>query len=243
MKTVGVLGGMGPEATAYFFALLVRNTRAARDQDHVPVIVCNLPRIPDRTRAILHGGPSPLPALRRGLETLSRAGADFAVMPCVSAHYFYAGLAARSPIPIVHLLKETTADIRKRFPRIRTIGLLATTGTVSTGIVADVFRLAGIEVLVPGGPGQKRVMTAIYGRRGIKAGTAAGHPHRILLGVAGELVRMGAQAIVAGCTEIPIVIGEDDLTVPFIDPMRAAALACILRAGGFIRDAGRPSAS
>lgn len=239
MKTVGVLGGMGPEATAYFFALLVRNTKASQDGDHVPVIVYSLPQIPDRTRAILHRGPNPLPYLIRGLEALAGAGADFAVMPCISAHYFYPRLAARSPIPIVHLLEEAAADVGRRFPRIRTVGLLATTGTVRTGIVAGAFRAAGIEVLVPDGHGQNRVMSAIYGKRGIKAGTTAGAPRKALLAVAEELVRRGARGIIAACTEVPLAIGHQDLSVPFVDPMRAAARACILRAGGRVSDGAR----
>jgi aspartate racemase len=240
MKTVGVLGGMGPEATAYFFTLLIKNTRASRDAEHVPVIICSLPGIPDRTRAILQGGRSPLPFLVRGVRALARAGADFAVMPCVSAHFFYPGLAARSPIPVIHLLGETAADVGKRFPGIKKIGILATTGTARSGIFAEAFRAAGIEVLVPDARAQRRVMNAIYGKRGIKAGVSAGAPREALLGVAADLVRRGARAIVAGCTEVPIAIGAGDLSVPLIDPMLIVARACIRRAGGRLRRAARP---
>jgi aspartate racemase len=235
MKTIGVLGGMGPEATSYFFTLLIKSTSASRDADHVPVIVYSLPRIPDRTRAILHGGRSPLPSLVHGVEALARAGADFAVMPCVSAHYFYPGLAAHSPIPIVHLLGETAADVKKRFPGIKKVGLLSTTGTVRSGIVAEAFRPAAIEILLPDGRDQRRVMNAIYGKRGIKAGATSGAPREALLAVAADLVRRGAQGIVAGCTEVPLVIGSGDLSVPFIDPMRVTARVCIRRAGGRLR--------
>jgi aspartate racemase len=223
MKTIGVLGGMGPEATAAFFALLVKNTEASRDADHVPVIVCSLPQIPDRTEAILCGGRSPLPALVRGVETLARAGADFAVMPCVSVHYFYKKLAARSPIPMINLLGETVADVRKRLPGIRKVGLLATTGTVRSGIVAEAFRVAGIEVLVPDGRSQRRVMNAIYGKRGVKAGVTGGSPRKALLAAASGLVRRGARAIVR-----------------FLDPMYIAARVCIRRAGGRLRRPTRP---
>jgi aspartate racemase len=240
MKTVGVLGGMGPEATAYFFTLLIKNTSASRDADHVPVIVCSLPRIPDRTRAILHGGRSPLPFLVRGVQALARAGADFAVMPCVSAHHFYPELAARSPIPVVHLLVETAAAVRKRFPGIKKIGLLATTGTSRSGIVEEAFRAAGIKLLLPDGRGQQRVMNAIYGKRGIKAGMSAGAAREALLAVAADLVRRGARGIVAGCTEVPLAIGAGDLSVPFIDPMRIVARACIRKAGGRLRRLARP---
>jgi aspartate racemase len=239
-KTIGVLGGMGPEATAFFFDLLVKSTLAAKDQDHIRVIVYNVPQIPDRTDAILRGGPSPLPLLVRGLRMLSRAGADFAVIPCVSAHYFYSALAARSPIPVVNLLEETVKDVRTHHPRMKKIGLMATTGTVSSRMVNDVFEDAGIEILAPGARGQKRVMTAIYGKKGIKAGVTVGPPRRAILEVAAALVRGGAQGILAGCTEIPLVLRDVDLPVPLIEPMRIGALACIRKAGGRTRKGGRP---
>jgi hypothetical protein len=97
LGTIGVLGGMGPEATAYFFERLVQSAAAGTDQDHPPVIVYSLPQIPDRTGAVLKGGPSPVPLLLRGLEALRLAGADFAVIPCVTAHYFLPSPAHPQP--------------------------------------------------------------------------------------------------------------------------------------------------
>jgi len=232
LKTIGILGGMGPEATAYFFDLIIKNTRAAKDQDHVPIIVVNLPAIPDRTAAILRGGPSPLPLLVRGIKALHQAGADFAVIPCISAHYFYPALAARSPLPIVNLLDETLREVRGRHPGMKRIGLIATTGTVRSRIFHDALEAAGIEVLVPDGRAQERVMTAIYGKAGVKAGVTAGPPRKAILGVAEDLIRGGARGIVAGCTEVPLVLRDKDLPVPLIEPMRIGALACIRRAGG-----------
>ncbi len=234
-KTIGVLGGMGPEATAAFLDLIVRNTRARRDQEHVPVVVCSLPQVPDRTEAILHGGPSPLPFLRRGLETLRRAGADFAVMPCLSAHHFYPALAARSPIPLVHLVEETFAEVRKLRPRVRKVGLIATSGTVAARIFHDVFEPAGIEALVPDARAQRRVMEAIYGPAGIKAGAPPARPRRSLRAVADGLIRRGAQVIVAGCTEVPLVLRPRDVAVPLVNPMRIGARACVRRAGAKLR--------
>jgi aspartate racemase len=239
-RTIGILGGMGPEATALFFELVVRNTLARRDQDHVPVIVCDLPQVPDRTAAILRGGPSPVPALARGLKVLRRAGAGFAVMPCISAHYFYPALAARSPLPIVHLIEETAAAVRKLRLRVTKVGLLATTGTVRSRIVHDVFEAAGIDVLAPAPPGQERLMEAIYGPCGIKAGVTSGLPRAAVLGLARGLVRAGAEAVIAGCTEIPLVLRSGDLAVPLIDPMVIGARACVRKAGGRLRPSRPP---
>jgi aspartate racemase len=237
-KTIGILGGMGPEATAYFFDLIVKNTAAARDQDHVPVVVYSLPQTPDRTEAILRGGPSPLPMLVRGLRALHRAGADFAVMPCVSAHFFYPTLTARSPIPILHLPRLTAREVRQRRPPIKKVGLIATAGTVESRVFQDVLEPAGIEVLVPDARTQKRVMEAIYGKRGIKAGTTTGSARKAVIEVAAGLVRRGAQAVIAGCTEVPLVLREGNLRVPLIEPMRLAALESIRRAGGKLRRGG-----
>ncbi|HMA53326.1 MAG TPA: amino acid racemase, partial [Acidobacteriota bacterium] len=149
LLTIGILGGMGPEAGAHFFERIIHETAAKRDQDHPPVIIYSLPQVPDRTRAILHGGPSPVPALRRGLRTLQRAGAAFAVIPCISAHYFYPRIAPRSPIPLLNLIDETLAAIKKMKPVPKTIGLIATSGTVRSGVVARTFKEAGIAVIVP----------------------------------------------------------------------------------------------
>jgi aspartate racemase len=234
-KTVGVLGGMGPEASAYFYGLLIKRTRAARDQEHIPTIIWSDPRVPDRTAAILGKGPSPLPLLLAGAKRLQRAGADFLVIPCLTAHYFLDELRRASPLPIISLLEETARFIRRSYPRLGCAGLLASSGTARTGLFQRALAGAGVEVLVPAEPEQKKVMEAIYGRGGIKAGTAAGRPRMLLRGVASRLIRRGARAIIAGCTEIPLALGATDLPVPFLDPMDIAARRCIRRAGYKLR--------
>jgi len=234
-KTIGVLGGMGPEASAYFYGLLVKHTRAAKDQEHIPTVIWSDPRVPDRTAAILGKGPSPLPLLIAGAKGLHRAGADFLVIPCLTVHYFLDELRRASPLPIVSLLEETARFIRRRHPRLGCAGLLASSGTARTGLFQRALAGAGVEVLVPAESEQKKVMEAIYGRRGIKAGTTAGRPRTLLRGVASRLIRRGARAIIAGCTEVPLVLGAQDLPVPFLDPMDIAARLCIRRAGYKLR--------
>lgn len=235
LKTIGILGGMGPEAGAYLLERIIHETAARRDQDHPPIILYSLPQVPDRTEAILQGGSSPVPALRRGLRTLQRAGADFAVIPCISAHYFYPQIAPRSPLPLLSLIDETLAAVKRMRPVPKTIGLIATTGTVRSGIVTKAFQPAGIAVIVPSARDQKRVMTAIYGPKGVKAGFIEGLARTIVLGIAAGLVRRGAQAILAGCTEVPLVLRGSDLPVPLIEPMTIGARAAIRRAGARLK--------
>jgi aspartate racemase len=235
LKTIGVLGGMGPEAGAAFFERIVRETVAGRDQDHPPVVLYSLPQIPDRTEAILHGGRDPVPALRRGLAVLERAGADFAVMACISAHYFLPRLVSRSPLPLISLIDETVAAIIEMKHVPRSIGLLATDGTVRSGILARAFEAAGIAVLTPSSRDQARLMTAIYGKKGLKAGITRDSARAAVLEVALSLVRRGVEAILAGCTEVPLVLGPADLPVPLIDPMTAGARAAVRRSGARLK--------
>lgn len=234
-RTIGILGGMGPEATAHFFRLVVRLTKAARDQEHLPVVVYNEPRVPDRTAAVLRGGPSPLPRLVKGAEVLARAGADFIVVPCITAHYYLERLRRRSPVPVLSLAEAAAERVGRLRPAVKKAGLLATSGTVAAGVLHGALESRGVAVITPGRRGQERLMRAIYGRKGIKAGATEGEPRETVVGLARELVAAGAQAIIAGCTEIPLVLRQEDLGVPLVDPMEEGARAAVKSAGGRTR--------
>jgi len=222
---------MGPEATVFFFNLLVKHTAAAKDQDHIPIIIHNNPKIPERTAAVLGKGPSPAPLLAAGVRKLAAAGADFIVMPCVTAHAFFRELKAASPVPILNLLEETLSFARKTIPELARAGLLASTGTIKSGLFEKTFSRAGIEIITPTEEEQGLVIEAIFGPRGIKAGFTSGRPRRLLLAVGCRLIERGARAVIAGCTEVPLALREGDFPVPLLEPMRIAAAACILRAG------------
>jgi len=132
-KVIGILGGMGPEATLGFFERIIAHTPATRDQEHLRVIIDSNPHVPDRTAAILLGGESPVPLMVAGVEALQRAGADFVVIPCVSAHFFLEELRRRVSLPVISMFDVTAEHIRRDHPRIKTVGLLGTTGTVAGG--------------------------------------------------------------------------------------------------------------
>lgn len=222
---------MGPEATARFFELIIKNTRASKDQDHIPLIIFSNPKIPPRTEAILRRGPSPLPLLLEGVEVLARAGADFAVIPCITAHYFFPRITTGAGIPLVSLLGETVAFTKKKYPKLRKAGLIASTGTVKSGLFHDAFAASGREVIVPGPEEQKQVMEAISGRKGVKAGFTTGFSRKTIIQVAHKLIERGAEAVIAGCTEVPLALKAADIRVPLLEPMEIAARACILKAG------------
>lgn len=235
-KTIGILGGMGPEATAYFYGLIISQTKAEKDQDHIKTVILSNPEIPPRTDAILETGPNPAPLLIDGFQRLKDAGADFVVMPCVTAHYFYPEVKEKVEIPFISLLDESLNWAQKEVPGLRKAGLIASSGTLESRLFHDVFGKAGIEVVTPEPGEQTQVLDAIFGPKGIKAGFTSGFPKEMLVNIAKVLVARGADAIIAGCTEVPLVLKEPDIPVPLIDPLRIAARACIMEAGYEPRD-------
>jgi aspartate racemase len=234
-KTIGILGGMGPEATVYMFDLIVKNTAAVKDQDHVPVLVWNDPKVPPRTNAVFGVGPSPLPRLLAGIRILEKGGAGLIVMPCITAHHYAEEIAGRAKVPFINLLDESLRHARRTMPGLKKAGLIASAGTIKSGFFHKTFGRAGIEIIVPADREQKAVTAAIFGPKGIKAGFTTGAPRAALMRVARRLIERGAEAVIAGCTEVPLVLRPEDLSVPLIEPMKAGALAAIKKAGYPIR--------
>jgi len=234
-KTIGILGGMGPEATAYLYELIIKHTRAEKDQEHIKVVIYSNPEIPPRTDAILEKGPSPTPLLVEGFMRLRDAGVDFVVMPCVTAHHFIPEVKEQVDFPLISLLDESVTWAKEEIPEIRKAGLIASPGTIKSRLFHDAFAQAGIEVITPEEEEQAQVIEAIFGEQGIKAGYTSGSSKEILVSIAKVLIARGADAIIAGCTEVPLVLKDMDIPVPLIEPLRIAAKACILKAGYELR--------
>lgn len=233
LKTIGILGGMGPEATVDLFSKIVKGTQVQKDQDHLRILIDNNPKIPDRTLAIVGKGPSPLPSLLECGKKLERMGAHFLIIPCVTAHHFHEDLQRRLKVPVLHIVEETKRYVRLHLKGIRRIGLLATTGTLRTGLFQRVFAESPIELITPSPETQEnKVMEAIYGVKGVKAVGPSPFSKNLIRLAARELIRKGAEAVIAGCTEIPLVLKEGDLPVPVVDPLRVLARAAVEKAGG-----------
>jgi aspartate racemase len=222
---IGVLGGMGPLATADFYAKLIQATPAATDQDHFKVLIFSNPHIPDRTAAIRGEGPSPLPALIESAGLLVRGGAAFIAIPCVTVHFFHAELQAAISVPVLHIVGETASAVRRDRPSLRRLGLLATTGTVQSRLFEKQFEPHGLTILSPEPSLQEgAVMPAIYG---VKHGEDLAVPRRLIREAAAHLLARGAEAVIAGCTEVPLILQDGDLAVPVIDPTATLAQASV----------------
>ncbi len=226
-KIIGIIGGMGPAATADLFTKIISSTRAACDQDHLHVIIDSNTNIPDRTAALLHGGADPTEQLTLSARRLEQAGAELLIMPCNTAHGFYDKVCAAVSVPVLHMIRLTARELERR--GISRAGLLATDGTVRTGIYAQGFAGSGIELITPSPEAQRAVMSIIYD--GVKAGrrdfdTAAFEK------TAQELLSRGAQTLILGCTELPPAFEMYRLDYPHVDPTLVLAREAVLAAGG-----------
>ena len=230
-KVIGILGGMGPEATLDCFKKIIKNTPAEKDQDHLRILVdCN-PKVPDRTAAICKNGESPVPILLDGAYKLAQAGADFIIIPCVSAHFFLNELRRQIHIPILSIIDAVTQAVHEENPPIQSVGLLATTGTVQGGLFQNRLKQNKTDTIIPDKWDQDKVMDGIYQ---IKATQVRDRREKIriqLLKVANSLIKKGAQGIIAGCTEVPLAMGPEDFQVPFFNPLLILARAAIREAG------------
>ena len=226
-KTIGIIGGMGPLATADLFEKIVGHTKAACDQEHLHVVIDSNTNIPDRTAALLHGGADPLPELVKSAGRLEKMGADVLIMPCNTAHNYYDGIAAAVSVPVLHMVRLTAQALVER--GVKKAGLLATDGTVRTGIYQKSFAGSGVELLTPDEAGQRAVMEMIY--QGVKAGDMAfdAQPARQAME---RLLAAGAEVLILGCTELPLAVKLYGIDLPAVDPTLELALEAIRFAGG-----------
>jgi len=226
-KIIGILGGMGPEATTDLFYKIIKFTPAEKDQNHLRIIIDNNPKIPDRTAAILGKGEDPLPALQETAQNLERAGADFIIIPCNTAHYFLPLIQESVKIPILNMIEETAKETQKRISPIQKVGLLASIGIYKTEVYHQHFKKYNIKIVSPERKDKEEVMKIIYA---VKAGNLSEEIKKNILKIAQKLIDKGAEAIIAGCTEIPLILKEGDVSVPIIDPTRVLAKIAIQKA-------------
>lgn len=225
-KAIGIIGGMGPLATADLFEKIILHTRASCDQDHLRVFIDSNTGIPDRTAAILHNGADPVPELAASARGLERQGAELLLMPCNTAHHFYEAVQASVSVPVLHMIRLTARTLEER--GVKTAGLLATDGTIRTGIYQRCFAGSGIRLLTPDRQGQQAMMDMIY--LGVKAGrqdynaAAARETMEALLD-------QGAETLILGCTELPLAVKLYGIGLPATDPTLELALAAIRQAG------------
>lgn len=226
--SIGILGGMGPLATVDFYRKVIDATPAGTDQEHVPVVVWADPTVPDRSAALSGHGPDPTPWLVRGAHRLEAMGARLIATPCNTAHAFLDGVRTSVRVPMLDMIAETVVEIRSHHPEVVSVGLLATTGTVRAGLYQRALEAAGLRVVVPGELTQGEAVTGAIRR--VKAGDLGAAGVCLIERATGELAVRGADLLVAGCTELPLLLGERSAGLPVVDPTAVLARAAVREA-------------
>jgi aspartate racemase len=230
-KTIGVLGGMGPESTAELLLRITRATPAAVEQDHLRVIIDSNPKIPNRTNALLSGELEPVVrALTATARNLEKAGAEIIGIPCNTAHAFLDDLRPAVGVPIVDMVEESAQQARELFGAGTVIGLLATDGTLRTRIYHEALDRVGLAGIGPPTPGvQNAVMDALDA---VKLHGASEEVFRVLAVAVRDLFGQKVTALIAGCTEVSLVLDRFPPELPWLDPLQVLAEALIREATG-----------
>ena len=215
---VGVLGGMGPEATVRLFGLLVAATPAQRDQDHLRILIDDNSKVPDRNAAILGHGEDPLPYLEESARLLQQAGADFLVIPCNTAHHWLGPLRARVSLPILDMVGAVAAAVSAVRPRLSQVGLLTSIGAREAGLYPTALLQHGVATLDTNSDEQSALMNVIYRIKAADQGVRDD-----VIQIARRLLARGAEGLILGCTELSLVGEMRELGCPLFDPLAIVA--------------------
>ena len=224
MKKLGIIGGLGPMATAYFMRRIIEMTDAATDQENIEMIIYNCPNIPDRTGFILgKSDENPLPEILKLSRELERQNVDYIAMPCITAHFFHDQIADGVFVPVSNGIKEAAIYLKER--GIDRVGIMATDGTAAMHLFDSVFKDYEISCIYPSETSQKKVMQIIYDD--VKAGKSVDMSD--FATVKNELISAGAQVVILGCTELSIVKRDNDVGADVLDIIDVLAQDCVIK--------------
>jgi aspartate racemase len=225
---LGVIGGMGPEATSYFYEEVIAHTKAACDQEHIDMIILSHATMPDRTQAIMTGNQDALlKAMADDVAILESCGVQNIAIPCNTSHYFYDSIQARTSVPVIHMVRESVRYAVSKGENVRRIGIMGTDGTIRAGVYDRECRALGVEAIVPSPERQKDVMSLIY--EDIKSGRQ-GDPDKFER-VLSDLKAQQCDVILLACTEISVFKRTYPVPEICLDAMDVLVRESILRSG------------
>lgn len=220
-KIVGIIGGMGPEATVDLQQRVIRATPAKDDADHIRMIVDNNPQIPSRIKALIEGsGESPVPCLQEMARKLAAYGADFLAIPCNTAHTYFEEIQSAVPIPVLHMIDLTVGKVLAANPALKCLGVLASQAVILNELYPRAFRRHGLQILYPAPEIEERLMEAI---RTVKTGRYGPKEQGTLRQAADDLMAQGAEGLIVACTELSLLAEALDPAVPLMDTAQVLA--------------------
>jgi aspartate racemase len=220
-KIVGIIGGMGPEATVDLQQRVIRATPAVDDSDHIRMIVDNNPQIPSRIKALIEGtGESPVPCLQEMARKLAAYGADFLAIPCNTAHTYFEEIQSAVQIPVLNMIGLTVKKVLAENPGLQRVGVLASRAVITNDLYSEPFRQSGIQTLYPAEETQRQLMEAI---KTVKTGHYGSKEQGALRQAAAELIAAGAEVLIIACTELSLLTQALSPVVPLADTAQVLA--------------------
>ena len=224
MKRLGILGGMGPAASAEFVNRLIAQTPASCDQEHIPFVLWNNPQVPDRSTSLRNEDDRPLPFLLQGIQVLKAVGCDLVVIPCNTAHFWYDDMI-KLKVPIVHIVDSVADALRDAGVENGTIGVMGTQATVELGLYQQKLNESGWDCIVPT---KEEMDTLVQPAIDMIKGGKILESQLSIIKVIHSLIDRGAQAVVLGCTELPLAIKiASEKGVPIINSIDSLVKSAI----------------
>lgn len=226
-KMVGVIGGMGPDATVELMRRVIAATPAKDDADHIHMLVDNNPKIPSRLKALLDGGgENPGPVIAQMAQRLEQAGADFLVIPCNTAHYYHHYAQDAVDVPVWHLIRLALQHIREHYP-VKRVGLLASSAVQKIALFEPFFAEAGLELVYPSQEMQAVVMQVI---RAVKAGAMTAELLAEYNRCVAEMA--GVEVYLLGCSELSVLLDQHQQVLPVVDALQVLAEGIVVECLG-----------
>ncbi|NML37860.1 aspartate/glutamate racemase family protein [Chitinophaga sp. G-6-1-13] len=218
-KKMGIVGGMGARAGALFLQKIIDYSPAISDQDFPEIIFHNNAGVPDRTKAILHNGPSSLNALLKSIDLFNQQDVELIALACVTSYYYYEQLRRHTNACIMNPLHLVAEAVREKSPgNAPRVGLLATSGTISAGLFHEALGREGIEVVTLNRTDQEEVfMRAVYMENGFKSNHISTEARRLMALAFEKIQNNGVDVVIGGCTEISLDASPASADYRFID--------------------------
>jgi aspartate racemase len=230
-EIIGIVGGMGSHAAVSFFQNLICSSPVKEDQEYMELIIHNNSAIPDRTEALLYGGEDPLPELIRSVQILEKCGSSTIVLACMTAHNFYDDLQKElKTSKLFNIIEETVNHTINLYQDVSCVGIIASSGAIKTKLWQNAFNKRKIKSVILSDEQQEIYFNdVIYGQAGIKAGVITQEQKNKMIKASEILASNGAEVIIGGCSELPIIFSQKDIDLPYINAMDVAINTIINR--------------
>ncbi|MDO4473814.1 MAG: amino acid racemase [Eubacteriales bacterium] len=230
---LGVIGGMGPEATSYFYDCITGHTEASCDQEHIDMVILSHATMPDRTEAIITGEDKHLiELLKEDARTLEQLGVANIAITCNTSHYFFKHIQKAVNIPVINMIQESVNYAVRNFEDVKRIGIMATDGTINSRIYHKACKEAGVIPVKPSAERQQDVMSLIYDD--IKAGKPG--DRKKFDRVMKEFMRKGCDVVILACTELSVFKRKHEVPSMCLDAMDVLVRESIIRSGATYKD-------